>query len=227
MIIQSNDISFHRLQEKDIELVRQWRNSPKIAQFMEFRGHITPEMQKQWFDSINNFNNLYFLIYYQDKCIGLSNAKEIDWNNLTAESGIFIADEKYWNTHIPIFIAINMVRFCFDVFEANMIYGRVLRENKRAIHYNLSMGFELCDGQEDVENQLYAMTKDSHEHKARTLIDIYTRLVKEEKPMVTILQAHDFTSDFGEQMERVLRNSKNFSGYEKIRDEHHFYFNKM
>ncbi|MDZ7743378.1 MAG: hypothetical protein U5Q03_16975 [Bacteroidota bacterium] len=39
-------ISLNRLKEDDIELVRKWRNSRKINQFMEYREEITPEMQK-------------------------------------------------------------------------------------------------------------------------------------------------------------------------------------
>ncbi len=58
-------ITLNRLREDDIELLRQWRNSPQINQFMEYRGNITPEMQRDWFRSVDNFDNFYFIIEYQ------------------------------------------------------------------------------------------------------------------------------------------------------------------
>jgi len=67
MELSKYGVKLHRLREEDIELVRTWRNSPLIRQYMEFRDEITPEMQKEWFLSINNNENYYFIIEYQQK----------------------------------------------------------------------------------------------------------------------------------------------------------------
>jgi len=37
----------------DIEMVRRWRTSPEIAQFMLYREPITPEMQEKWYASLD------------------------------------------------------------------------------------------------------------------------------------------------------------------------------
>ena len=79
MIIKKFGITFKRLEKNDIELLRQWRNAPSISQYMEYREHITPEMQEEWFESVNNNNNLYFIIEYKGKKIGPTNGKDIDW----------------------------------------------------------------------------------------------------------------------------------------------------
>ena len=71
-------ITLTRLREDDIELVRKWRNSPGIQQYMEYREFITEEMQKKWFESINNLQNFYFIIEYENKKIGLINTSNID-----------------------------------------------------------------------------------------------------------------------------------------------------
>ena len=65
MIIQKGDIRFIRLKEEDIELVREWRNSPEITQYMEFRDFISEDMQQDWFESIDTIYNLYFIIEYK------------------------------------------------------------------------------------------------------------------------------------------------------------------
>ena len=79
MILTKGNISFRRLTIDDIELVRNWRNSQQINQYMAFRDYITPEMQVAWFHSINNMNNLYFIIEYKNEKVGVFNGKDINW----------------------------------------------------------------------------------------------------------------------------------------------------
>ena len=76
MKISKYGIDLVRLTEEDIEMLRQWRNSPQIQQFMEYREEITAEMQKKWFDSINNVNNFYFIIHFEGQKIGLINTSQ-------------------------------------------------------------------------------------------------------------------------------------------------------
>ena len=78
MKISNYDVSLELLTENKIEMVRQWRNDPKIQQYMEYRETITPEMQKKWFDKLNNGkDNFYFIIQYKGEDIGLINVKDI------------------------------------------------------------------------------------------------------------------------------------------------------
>src|ERR1041385_8348137 len=107
MIIKGFGISLHRLQHDDIELVRQKRNAPNVSSFMEYREEITPEMQEKWFQSINNEKNNYFLIEYNGEKIGLIYAAEIDWEKMiTGNSGIFIWDEQFRKTSVPLAAAL-------------------------------------------------------------------------------------------------------------------------
>ena len=102
MIISKGNIVFRKLIHDDIELVRNHRNSSDVSQFMEYREQITPEMQEKWFKSISNNNNLFFVIEYKGEKIGLINGRDIDWEKHSMETGIFIWDKKFLNTHIPL-----------------------------------------------------------------------------------------------------------------------------
>lgn len=73
MQIIGNDIILHRLTEDKIELVRYWRNYPKIQQYMDYCEHITAEQQKRWFASINNDKNYYFIVEMNGREIGFVN----------------------------------------------------------------------------------------------------------------------------------------------------------
>ncbi|MCG6538004.1 MAG: GNAT family N-acetyltransferase, partial [Syntrophales bacterium LBB04] len=83
-------------------MVRNWRNDPKITQYMEYKEYITPEMQKAWFNRINNDNNYYFIIEYEGKEIGLINTKDIDHEKQEGEGGIYIYDDSCLKTDVPV-----------------------------------------------------------------------------------------------------------------------------
>ena len=102
MLIRMFGITLRRMRLQDIELVREKRNLDEVQQFMAYRNYITPEMQLMWFNSINNFDNFYYLIEYQGKTIGLLNDKKMDWQARTSESGLFLWDAEYLNTFVPV-----------------------------------------------------------------------------------------------------------------------------
>ena len=73
MIVEQYGVTYSRVTEADIELIRHWRNQPFIRDTMQFKEYITPEMQKKWFERINNKYNYYFLIEVDGNKRGLIN----------------------------------------------------------------------------------------------------------------------------------------------------------
>lgn len=103
---------------------------------MVYRQEITSEMQKKWFDKINNDNNFYFIIEYQGKEIGLVNIKDIDYENKCGETGTFIYDENCLNSDVAIRASCTIHDFIFNVLKLDYVYAHVLMDNKRALQYN-------------------------------------------------------------------------------------------
>ena len=62
MELNSYGLVLKRLGYQNIEMVRMWRNSEAVRQYMEFKGHITIEMQKRWFKSLNKDYDYYYII---------------------------------------------------------------------------------------------------------------------------------------------------------------------
>ena len=191
-------ITLQRLMESDIGLVRKWRNSPLINQYMEYREYITPKMQKKWFDSINNFNNLYYIIIYNNEKIGLANDKNVDWQARTSEAGMFLWKTKYYKTFVPILASLCGLETLFFILDWKKSFVRILKDNTKAIEYNKNLGYVLLKGQEKVNNQLYSLTKQSFEQKVKKLrkaaskicLDTTTRLLLEEKDYETNIAQH-------------------------------------
>lgn len=162
MKISKYGLNLVLLDESKIELVRNWRNDPKISQHMEFRDFITSDMQKQWFDKINNTSNYYFIIEYENRDIGLINIKDIDYVTLEGEAGIFIYDDTCLNSTLPFQACFCLYDFCFETLGLNNVIAHILKGNKNAIKFNKMIGYTLTSGQENLTNQIYVLKKQNY-----------------------------------------------------------------
>jgi len=163
-------ITLRRIRLEDIELIRQWRNSPQISQFMEYRDNIRPEMQRKWFQSVNNNNNFFYIIEYQQKDIGLINSSKVEWDTVSSEGGIFLWDEQYYETFVPVWASLCLLETSYFILNAGRSVIKTLRDNERAKKLNIHLGYELMEGQEEEYNQKYLMTADTFKLHAPKLI---------------------------------------------------------
>jgi UDP-4-amino-4,6-dideoxy-N-acetyl-beta-L-altrosamine N-acetyltransferase len=162
LVLEKYGVKLKRLTEDDIEMVRQWRNDPKISKFMEYQEYITPEMQKKWFQSINNEHNYYFIIEFQGKDIGLINEKNIDYEKKEGEGGIFIYDDYYLNSDVSFRASFCQGDFYMEELGLKRGIAHIRCDNKRAIKYNQLMGYKLAPNQEGILNQLYYLNAEDY-----------------------------------------------------------------
>ena len=80
------------LDELDIELVREWRNSEDVSNFMLSRTFISKEQQGKWYESIKkNSEYVYWIILSKNGLkLGLASFTKIDRTNHSAEPGLLI-----------------------------------------------------------------------------------------------------------------------------------------
>ncbi len=133
-------ITLVRLSLEDIELVRSWRNDPRVAEYMVFRDHISEEDQKKWFRTTENPRNHYALIIHEGRKIGLTHVKNIDEERRSGEGGMFIVPEEYRNSVFSYRAAVVGTDWCFYEWGLREITGKVLQSNRRAIRFNLGLG---------------------------------------------------------------------------------------
>jgi UDP-4-amino-4,6-dideoxy-N-acetyl-beta-L-altrosamine N-acetyltransferase len=159
MIISKYGIRLTRLSEEDLELVRRWRNDEEIKKYMNFREHITQEMQQEWFKSINNQENFYYIIEYLGDKIGIVNDKNIDWKEKSAEAGLFIWDKRYVNSIVPMKISILMLELAYTLLGWNNTFVKVRRDNPRALKYNQTLGYVIVEEESDKENYVLKLER--------------------------------------------------------------------
>jgi RimJ/RimL family protein N-acetyltransferase len=217
-------LTLTRLREEDIEMVRNWRNSPQVVKNYAYREYITPEMQKEWFKSIGNIYNTYMIIEYRKRKIGVINVKNLDWDNRICESGIFIPDPDYQDTYIPAIVSIIMTDLFFKHFHWDKIYCHTLKTNLHTIQFNKRLGYELCPAQEKEENQLYCLTAKRFSETSVKLKKALLSLTGTDETSVFIIEPSDMRSGIGQKYEEVIRDSKFLTKVEKTRDGKFYYF---
>jgi len=204
MIIRKYGLVLKRLKEGDIELIRQMRNSESVRRNMYFKEDITPEMQKKWFQSVNNKFNGYYLIIHNEEKIGMIHGKNVDFEKRTCEGGIFIWNEKYLNSPIPSLASIIMNDWTFYLANFKAVYAKVLKENKIALSYNKMQGYEICEPQNDDKGVVWLMlTKEDYTAKIGNIRKKMAQYTQDEKPLQ--FDDVDASDDLGKEIELFYR----------------------
>ncbi len=197
-------IILERLREEDIEIIRQWRNSDPVRLNMKYQDIITPEMQKRWFNSINNPKFNYMMIHYKGEKIGLLNDKNIDWEERTSETGIFLGRTEYYNTFVPYLVSVAGIESTFYLMDWKKQYAHTLRSNSNAIKFNLQLGYQLCEEQEDVDYQKYEMTRESFEQKAGKIRKAVRLLAGMDNKVRVLFEPPDYEIGLAQEFEKLL-----------------------
>jgi len=163
MEISGYGVTLRRLTEDKIETVRNWRNDPKIRNTMFFQEFITPEMQKSWFNTVNNDSNYYFIVEYKGEEIGLINVKDIDKSKGCGESGIFIYEDRYLSTDIAYRAHLVMFDYMFDVIGLSYLYSHIRNDNNKAVRFSLFLGAYKDEQMCNDESQAFVITKENYQ----------------------------------------------------------------
>lgn len=138
MTITNYNITLKRVDSKDLELLRTWRNSDYVKTTMLYSEYITEEMQKKWFESIDNNQNFYFIAEFQNKKVGVINVKNIQ--NNSGEGGIYLASDEFENTDIVSRMVLCFNDFLFNELKLDYLYSHVKRDNKKASSSSKAQG---------------------------------------------------------------------------------------
>jgi UDP-4-amino-4,6-dideoxy-N-acetyl-beta-L-altrosamine N-acetyltransferase len=168
-------VTLTRLAASDLELVRSWRNSPEIRDYMVYREYISEEMQRRWFASINNRYNFYSVIHYEGQAIGLSHTKNVDWHTMTGEGGMMIWSKAHQNSNVPFLAALLGTDWMFQQLGMNTIVGRVLKTNKRALRYDRALGYVFDPPDADSDVLIGRLTADSYQRATAGIRVVLTR----------------------------------------------------
>jgi len=176
MIIQGYGVKLIRLNREYLELLRTMRNSESVRQYMEYREEITPEMQEAWFQKIDSEKDAYFIIFHNEKPVGMINGSDIDWDKKeTRSGGIFIWEEEFLKSDLPLRASLLLTDVSL-LLGMERTYAKILRENESAIRFNTLLGYEILPGQELNQNQEYVLEKANYLRKTKKVREMLLKL---------------------------------------------------
>lgn len=160
IVIEFENLKLQLISAVDLEMIRGWRNTSHVAEFMEYQEEITEEAQLTWFQSIQNQEHLYFKILVNEAPIGLLNLKNIDWKNKNAEAGVFVGRDDFRGTITPILSIFVLMKTVFDYFGFEHLQAKISNRNEQAIRFNKELGYTWQEKMNDGFDQ-YICTKSS------------------------------------------------------------------
>jgi len=136
------DIKLVDLEEKDLEMVRGWRNSPEVAAYMYSEKIIESEEQLAWFTRLkSDHTSRYWIIQYNDKPLGVANVTGI---NAQLESGywaFYLGDTTVRGGGIGAKVEFAVLNYVFDELKLNKLRCEVFTFNDKVIKMHEKFGF--------------------------------------------------------------------------------------
>ncbi len=136
------DIILSALTKEDIELVRIWRNSPEVAQYMYTENEITAEQQEAWFERIkDDETSRYWIIEYDNKKIGLASITGISKTLGSCYWAFYLGTDVPRGGGIGSKIEFNILEYVFNELKLNKLRCEVMIFNDKVISMHEKFGF--------------------------------------------------------------------------------------
>lgn len=143
-----DNITIRPLEEKDIELLRIWRNDQDNSKFLRNIGYITEEMQKQWYESyLKNESDIVFAIEETkelNRVVGSLSLYDINKDESTCEIGkIQIGDPAAHGKGIGRKTLVMAMKVAFQKLGIEKIVASVHPDNIQAYKNDMKIGFRV------------------------------------------------------------------------------------
>lgn len=136
------DIELKDMTQDDIEMVRNWRNSPDVARYMYTEDQITAEQQQRWFDKIkNDLTCRYWVIWYNEKPLGVASLMGINKELSSCYWAFYLGDVSVQGAGIGSKVEYNVLEYVFNELKLNKLRCEVLTFNDKVITMHEKFGF--------------------------------------------------------------------------------------
>jgi UDP-4-amino-4,6-dideoxy-N-acetyl-beta-L-altrosamine N-acetyltransferase len=137
-----NDVILKSITKDDIEMIRNWRNSPEVSTYMYSDSIITIEQQEKWFEKISKEkNSIYWLIEYNGRNLGLASLTDIDKKLSSCYWAFYLGDLSVRGAGIGAKIEFNVLEYVFNTLKLNKLRCEVFVNNDKVIKMHEKYGF--------------------------------------------------------------------------------------
>ena len=125
-----------------LELVRAWRNSPAVAQYMYTAEPISAEQQQAWYTRISQDPSVrYWLIYYQDRPVGVANLYAINRQNCSCYWAFYLGEENLHGSGLGARVELAVLEYVFEELKLNKLSCEVFVTNEKVVAMHEKFGF--------------------------------------------------------------------------------------
>jgi UDP-4-amino-4,6-dideoxy-N-acetyl-beta-L-altrosamine N-acetyltransferase len=136
-------ITLDRLEYRDLEMVRQWRNSDWVRPFMRFQEIVGPADQSRWFEGLDAARDWYFCARLDARPFGLFHVKAIDWVARMGEAGGFVGDPRLVGRPESACATLALMDFAFCVLELRALEAQYRISLRNVMRFNEQLGYEI------------------------------------------------------------------------------------
>jgi hypothetical protein len=169
MRLEAYGIKLRSICQEDLEMVRQWRNAPHVRENMEFREVIHPADQQKWFADLDAERNLYLLASHDDHPFAVLHVKDIDWESKSGEAGIFVGDEGYLSTFLPVLAVLAMMDLVLVDMGMSRLEAKVRSDRPEILDFNRHLGYSPLPDQQGRDFVRLQTTPEAYLYAAKVL----------------------------------------------------------
>lgn len=136
------NVSLRKINEKDLEMIMNWRMSPEVSKYMYTDPELTLEEQKKWLVKINaDLTCKYWIINVNNFDIGVLGLTDIDFANKRCSWIWYIGEVNYRGIGIAQLVQCNVHDYIFYELGLNRLYSEVIASNLRNIKAYEKLGY--------------------------------------------------------------------------------------
>jgi UDP-4-amino-4,6-dideoxy-N-acetyl-beta-L-altrosamine N-acetyltransferase len=134
--------SLRAIRPEDMEMIRLWRNLPKVADYM-FTDHVIgPEEHAAWFSRVlKDPSCKYWIIVCDGEDVGVANLYEIDPVNRRCSWGFYVASPNVRGKNVGTHAEYTVLNYVFDQLKFEKLCCPVFSFNRGVIELHRRFGF--------------------------------------------------------------------------------------
>ncbi|MBI1389502.1 MAG: GNAT family N-acetyltransferase [bacterium] len=135
-------VTLRALEERDVELLRGWRNHPELFGLHFGVLPLSQTEQRRWYDSYSgqSATKVFIIDNEEAEPVGYTLLKDLDHKNRQAEIGIHL-DPHAQGQGYGKDAFLTLIRFCFQELNLHRVYLQVFDFNERAAALYRKLGF--------------------------------------------------------------------------------------
>lgn len=137
-------VTLERLERRQLESVRRWRNSEWVRPHMRHRAVVQPADQARWFDNLDPRCDWYFCAHVGDAApFALLHVKAVDWTRKSGEAGGFVGSPDFIGRPEAAQATLALMDFAFLLLNLESLEAQYRVALRKIVRFNEQLGYQV------------------------------------------------------------------------------------